>query len=324
MKPHFALALLIALGLSAPVAAQAQSSPPSQTASSEDIFWQSVRDSDDPAMFEAYLDQVDKGVFPGTYAPLARIKIASLRKAAPTTTPPVVSTAPPVTTTTPPIVPTTDQPAPPKADAAAIIEGCDRIAAYPFDPDKPDNVPGVQKVDAVPAVAACLKATQLGDAPGRAFFELGRSYDKLGNGPETVKAYLEAIKRGHGVALGFMGQIYLDGSHGVKRDRALAFSLFEEAIQHKVPGAIYNLGMMYDDGKGVPRDRAKAQDYYQQAIATGDGGRSGGAYNQLGTMYYNARGIPRDRNRACDLWRQGSAAGDDSSTSNFKKFCHLK
>ena len=172
--------------------------------------------------------------FSGTYAPLARIKIAALRKAAPATTPPVVTSEPPVTPTTSPVAPVTDQPAPAKADAAGIIEGCDRIAAFPFDPDKPDNVPGVQKVDAVPAVAACLKATQLDNAPGRAFFELGRSYDRLGNGPETVKAYLEAIKRGHGVALGFMGQIYLDGSHGVKRDRALAFSLFEAATQRKV------------------------------------------------------------------------------------------
>ena len=41
----------------------------------ETLFWQSIQSSDDPAMFEAYLEQ-----FPnGTFAPLARAKVAALK-----------------------------------------------------------------------------------------------------------------------------------------------------------------------------------------------------------------------------------------------------
>ena len=41
-------------------------------------FWNSIKDSSDPSLFEAYLMQVTNGVFPGAFAPLARAKLAKL------------------------------------------------------------------------------------------------------------------------------------------------------------------------------------------------------------------------------------------------------
>jgi hypothetical protein len=88
MKPDLVLAFVAAVSIAAvaPFPAKAQSfaqATPAQSLTSEDLFWQSVRDSDDPAMYEAYLEQVSKGTFSGTYKTLAEIKIKALRKAAP-------------------------------------------------------------------------------------------------------------------------------------------------------------------------------------------------------------------------------------------------
>ena len=48
--------------------------PPSSTPSAEIVFWQSIQDSNDPAMFRAYLQQ-----FPnGTFASIARIKLKAM------------------------------------------------------------------------------------------------------------------------------------------------------------------------------------------------------------------------------------------------------
>jgi hypothetical protein len=78
-------------------------------------FWQSVAGSDDPTLYEAYLSRYPEG----TFSPLARAKIAALRKtAAPQPVPPVAPVAPvappraiPVPQTTPVGIPATTAPA---------------------------------------------------------------------------------------------------------------------------------------------------------------------------------------------------------------------
>ena len=68
-------------GVSAPtVAAQASApapAPPSATAEQENLFWQSIADSTNPAEYEAYLSQFPNGVF----SALARARLASLQSA---------------------------------------------------------------------------------------------------------------------------------------------------------------------------------------------------------------------------------------------------
>ena len=55
--------------------AVAQQAPPPATAEQENIFWQSIADSENPAMFEAYLAQFPNGVFRA----LAEARLAELR-----------------------------------------------------------------------------------------------------------------------------------------------------------------------------------------------------------------------------------------------------
>ena len=54
--------------------------------------------------------------------------------------------------------------------------------------------------------------------------------------------------------------------------------------------AQHNLGLMYDQGRGVPQDYAAAVSWYRKAADQGD---AIAQYN-LGLMYDQGRGVPQD------------------------------
>jgi len=58
--------------------------------------------------------------------------------------------------------------------------------------------------------------------------------------------------------------------------------------------AQYNLGVMYDNGKGIPQDYIKAVQWYTEAAKQGDAG----AQLFLGVMYYSGKGVPQDYKEA--------------------------
>ena len=49
--------------------------------------------------------------------------------------------------------------------------------------------------------------------------------------------------------------------------------------------AMRNLGVLYEDGHGVPQDYAKAFEWYERAATTDDAN----AMNSLGVLYENGR-----------------------------------
>ena len=56
------------------------------------------------------------------------------------------------------------------------------------------------------------------------------------------------------------------------------------------PIAQYNLGLMYDNGEGVPQDYAEAMRWYRLAAEQG----CADAQYELGYMYENGLGVPQD------------------------------
>lgn len=293
--------------------------------SAEDIFWQSVQNSTDPAMFQAYLDQVANGTFKGVYKPLAEIKLKALDKAAAPATPATETTAQDRATPPPATEPAT--PPPPAQTAqdtvsSPDIEACDRAAAHAMDEQKPANLPGVtfDKLDTSAAITACLKATQLADAPPREFFQLGRSYDKAGNYKEAMVAYKAAMEKGHKRAIYNVATGLMKTQRGVKKDPAAALALMERAVDEKVMFALSGLGDYYRLGVGGRRNYPKAIDYYNQAIAAGDSQ----GYVGLAIMTYDGTGVPRNRNKACDLWQKGSSLGDVNAADYSKRYCRYR
>jgi len=69
--------------------------------------------------------------------------------------------------------------------------------------------------------------------------------------------------------------------------------------------AQYNLGVMYDNGKGVPQDYIKAVQWYTKSA---EQGFAVSQYN-LGVMYDNGKGVPQDYIEAAKWYRESAEQG---------------
>jgi len=76
--------------------------------------------------------------------------------------------------------------------------------------------------------------------------------------------------------------------------------------------AQFNLGGMYDSGRGVPQDYKTAAKWYRLAAEQGDAG----AQFNLGGMYDSGRGVPQDYKTAAKWYRLAAEQGDADSQHN--------
>jgi tetratricopeptide (TPR) repeat protein len=198
------------------------------------------------------------------------------------------------------------------------IEACDRAAASPRDPDKPVNIPGIEyeALAAQAGILACRKASEIPGAPRRVFFQLGRSYGKLGNKRDAVLNYIKATELKQPLAMHNLGVLHLKGD-GVKQDYGLARVMFESAAAAGVDESLYQIGALYEAGKGAPRDYAKAMFYYNKAVEMGNAS----ATSSIGALYLKGFGVPKDARKACELFRESATMGNAAGATNARKFC---
>lgn len=71
--------------------------------------------------------------------------------------------------------------------------------------------------------------------------------------------------------------------------------------------AQYKLGMMYENGEGVPQDYVEAIKWYRKAAEQGDAA----AQANLGAMYVDGHGVPKDYVEASVWINLAFAQGDD-------------
>ena len=76
--------------------------------------------------------------------------------------------------------------------------------------------------------------------------------------------------------------------------------------------AQYNLGVMYDTGRGVPQDYAEAVRWYRKAADQGHAK----AQSDLGVMYKNGEGVSQDYAEAVKWYRKAAEQGYALAQSN--------
>ena len=96
--------------------------------------------------------------------------------------------------------------------------------------------------------------------------------------------FLLAAQQGYGPALHAMGVIYQQG-HGVPADPTQAVRWLEEAIAYPQPDSYYNLAQLYEQGRGTEPNLARAFMLYRQAARMG---HAPSQYN-VGLFYYQGR-----------------------------------
>jgi uncharacterized protein len=131
---------------------------------------------------------------------------------------------------------------------------------------------------------------------------------------------LRSLFMGFAVVLALAGQAMADPDKDAeaayaadqKGDFATAKKLYESAAAGGVAYAMYNLGIMYFDGKGVDRSYILAMKWHKQAAEKG----YPQAQYAVGTMYEQAQGVKKDIAEAVKWYTLAADQGISQAQSN--------
>ncbi len=146
------------------------------------------------------------------------------------------------------------------------------------------------KLAGLALIAALCAGFTLGlTAPAWAGFDEGVAAAKRGDYATALREWHPLAEQGVAAAQFNLGIMY-DNGRGVPQDYAEAVGWWRKAAEQGHATAQYNLGIMYDNGRGVPRDYAEAVGWYRKAA---EQGVAIAQYN-LGVMYAKGLAVPQD------------------------------
>jgi len=115
---------------------------------------------------------------------------------------------------------------------------------------------------------------------------------------------LRAAQKGSSEAQFNLGAMYQLG-RGVEQDFTQAVYWYRKAAEQGHPSAQCNLGVMYQLGRGVEQDCTQAVYWYRKAAEQGDGG----AQCNLGVMYQHGLSVKQDYAQAVNWFRKAAEQG---------------
>ena len=115
-------------------------------------------------------------------------------------------------------------------------------------------------------------------------------------------------EQGHGDAQFCLGVMY-DNGEGLPENNAEAVKWYRLAADQGDASAQFCLGVMYDNGRGVPEDKAEAVKWYRLAAEQSEAS----AQFCLGVMYDNGEGLPENNAEAVKWYRLAADQGDASA-----------
>ncbi|MFQ5774884.1 MAG: tetratricopeptide repeat protein [Kiloniellaceae bacterium] len=103
------------------------------------------------------------------------------------------------------------------------------------------------------------------------------------------------------------------------RDYATALREWRPLAEQDDMRAQYYLGMLYEEGRGVPRDPGAAASWYRRAAAQGHAQ----AQNALGILYVQGSGVGRDPVAAYKWFALAARNGDGFAGRNLAKLAGM-
>ncbi len=280
--------LSAAMGLCAP-AGYAQQPAADAT---ELAFWQSVGNSGNVKMLQAYLDAYPDGSF----APLAQIQIAELGGSAGSDRGPSAElTAEGAKGRRPQNNPSGDR--------------CEELAAHPE--DEASTFPGVSSVTirghVDEAIATCLEAFKSGDP--KYAFALGRAYYVKSDPANHEKFFELAADAGHVLATYWLAIGYIEGDFNTPKDWPKAAELLARPSQANHARSLLFLGQYYAFHAKDPMQKSRAEPLFVKA------GELGNAYAwaYLGHMYETGTGVAKQQIMARAYYENSIEAGGDGA-----------
>ena len=155
---------------------------------------------------------------------------------------------------------------------------CDESAAAPYDPDR--HAPGFMLEQVAPdiAIAACANDENPSGDNVRTRYQHGRALAASGNFASARRDLEHALADGYGAARIDLGMLLSKPSAG-SPDIARAISLYEQAWNHRVTMAAFELGSLYEHGVSradntgeylLAPDQDRAWSWYRKAFDAGE------------------------------------------------------
>jgi TPR repeat protein len=146
-----------------------------------------------------------------------------------------------------------------------------------------------------------------------AYFDESPSTSPPGDEYEALaKELRKSAKEGNAGAQNELGLLYNEG-HGVPQDYGQAKHWFEKAVKQGHVEAQVNLGMLYLLGQGASQSDQMALFWFRQAAKK----ENALAFANLGVMYSQGRGVPQDLIQA-HMWYSLAAAHGEKSAFEFR------
>ncbi len=186
------------------------------------------------------------------------------------------------------------------------VQDCDRVAATPLDPDRPNpdlGIPYVQ-LDAQIVISECNADIKEWPDTARFYAQLARGYHKAGMYSDAFRAAMTGADLGSGQAMAIVGSMYQNGKY-VSQDAPEALRWLEKAGFAGNVVAMHFAAAMHLHAQGVPYNAQAAAEWYQAAADHG----SSEAMANLGILYDNGQGVPYDPEEASANLMAGLAMG---------------
>jgi uncharacterized protein len=143
-------------------------------------------------------------------------------------------------------------------------------------------------------------------APAWADFKAGIDAHQRGDYATALREWQPLAEQGDALAQYNLGLLY-DNGRGVQKDYAQARQWYEKAAAQGRADAQVNLGILYDYGRSIPQDFKKAVYWYRLSAKQGNDL----AQRRLGLMYERGDGVERDIVQAYMWYILGTTGGAD-------------
>ena len=130
-------------------------------------------------------------------------------------------------------------------------------------------------------------------------FKLGGEYYEKGEKQRAFEMFHKAAMQGHAVAQTNLGIMFQNGE-GVPEDQAKATEWLQKAAEQGDAKAVYVLGFRYFSGEHVKKDSTESAKWLQKAADNG----SIDAKFIMGTFYLHGDGVSKDISKAIDYYKE--------------------
>ena len=135
-------------------------------------------------------------------------------------------------------------------------------------------------------------------------FQKGFESFNKGDFSTAIKEWYPLAEKGNPVAQNNLGVMYENGK-GVTQDYLQAVNLYLKSANQGYANAQYNLGVMYYNGYGIAKNNIKALNWFRKAAEQG----VAKAQDNLGVMFAKGEGVEKNFKEATKWFRMSAEQG---------------